>query len=189
MGSGCSSEGGVAHGEILQRTPVAEEMRHRGSMRKAFELIDQDGDNRVTKEEIAEAMVRAGMDPLSPEELIMLMQRIDVDGNGEVDMDEFSASSALRLQYIGQGLLQAGKLDKANQLKALAGQAKRRPSLARVGMRIATLTALASTGGSEKSSTPSASPPMERHSAPASTKAMPSCFTPHLNAKALCGSA
>ena len=169
MGSGCSSEGGASQGEMLQRTPVAEEMRHRGSMRKAFELIDQDGDNRVTKEEIAEAMVRAGMDPLSPEELIMLMQRIDVDGNGQIDMDEFASSSALRLQYIGQGLLQASKLDKANQL--LGASRPRRTSIARVGMRIATLTALASSGGAEKASMPSICPPTQRHSSPSSTKA------------------
>ncbi|KAF0933534.1 hypothetical protein E2562_018792 [Oryza meyeriana var. granulata] len=58
-------------------------------LRRVFELFDRDGDGRITREELTESLERLGM-PVQGEELAATIARIDANGDGCVDMDEFA---------------------------------------------------------------------------------------------------
>ncbi|KAF0936191.1 hypothetical protein E2562_039462 [Oryza meyeriana var. granulata] len=58
-------------------------------LRRVFELFDRDGDGRITREELTESLERLGM-PVQGEELATTIARIDANGDGCVDMDEFA---------------------------------------------------------------------------------------------------
>uniref|UniRef100_A0A0E0K249 EF-hand domain-containing protein n=1 Tax=Oryza punctata TaxID=4537 RepID=A0A0E0K249_ORYPU len=58
-------------------------------LRRVFELFDRDGDGRITREELTESLERLGM-PVHGEELAATIARIDANGDGCVDMDEFT---------------------------------------------------------------------------------------------------
>ena len=60
----------------------------RAELRRVFELFDRDGDGRITREELAESLERMGM-PAPGDEVAATIARIDADGDGCVDMDEF----------------------------------------------------------------------------------------------------
>ncbi|KAL6899370.1 hypothetical protein ACP4OV_006028 [Aristida adscensionis] len=58
-------------------------------LRRVFELFDRDGDGRITREELAESLERVLGAPVPGEELAATIARIDADGDGCVDLDEF----------------------------------------------------------------------------------------------------
>jgi EF-hand domain pair len=57
-------------------------------MRQLFRYCDKDGSGSIDKEELGSVMHELGRD-LSPDELTTLMNQLDVDGNGDIDFDEF----------------------------------------------------------------------------------------------------
>ncbi|XP_045186056.1 uncharacterized protein LOC123544056 isoform X2 [Mercenaria mercenaria] len=56
--------------------------------REAFNIFDRDGSGSITAKELAIAMRSLGKNP-TDEELERMMTEVDVDGNGELDFDEF----------------------------------------------------------------------------------------------------
>uniref|UniRef100_A0A915K2N1 EF-hand domain-containing protein n=1 Tax=Romanomermis culicivorax TaxID=13658 RepID=A0A915K2N1_ROMCU len=56
--------------------------------KQVFALFDTDGSGAIGTDELGEAMRSMGMNP-TPQELQTLIKEIDVDGNGEIDFDEF----------------------------------------------------------------------------------------------------
>ena len=50
--------------------------------------MDKDGGGTINKEELAELMDTLGIDA-SPEEIDMMIDEIDEDGNGDIDFEEF----------------------------------------------------------------------------------------------------
>ncbi|XP_063711167.1 neo-calmodulin-like [Symsagittifera roscoffensis] len=63
----------------------------------AFQLFDKDGDGTITAKELGTIMRSLGQNP-SQEELRKLVEETDVDGNGEIDFDEFLAMMAKQLK-------------------------------------------------------------------------------------------
>ena len=63
-------------------------LRRSRSFSDEFAILDADRSGTVTKDEVREAMRRAGVALESEEELIMIMQRIDVDNNGKMALIE-----------------------------------------------------------------------------------------------------
>ncbi|MGH0180474.1 UNVERIFIED_CONTAM: hypothetical protein FKN15_004397 [Acipenser sinensis] len=57
-------------------------------MREAFRVLDRDGNGFISKQELGMAMRSLGHMP-SEVELAIIMQRLDMDGDGHVDFDEF----------------------------------------------------------------------------------------------------
>jgi len=58
--------------------------------REAFNLFDQDGDGKVTTQELGEVMKNLGQNP-TDEELRDMINELDRDGNGTVEFNEFLA--------------------------------------------------------------------------------------------------
>ena len=77
--------------------------------------MDTNGDSVIDKEEIREGMRKSGMEEPSEQELMMMMNRCDSDGNGGIDIKEFEHSKSLKLHHLGQALLQEDRLDKVNK--------------------------------------------------------------------------
>ncbi|XP_021271456.1 calcium-binding protein 8 isoform X1 [Numida meleagris] len=61
---------------------------HGGEIREAFRVLDRDGNGFISKQELGMAMRSLGYMP-SEVELAIIMQRLDMDGDGQVDFDEF----------------------------------------------------------------------------------------------------
>ncbi|XP_073791977.1 calcium-binding protein 8 isoform X4 [Danio rerio] len=59
-----------------------------GEIREAFRVLDRDGNGFISKQELGMAMRSLGYMP-SEVELAIIMQRLDMDGDGQVDFDEF----------------------------------------------------------------------------------------------------
>ena len=57
------------------------------SMREAFKVFDKDGNGYVSREELKRIMTELGDEPLSPEELDVLMNNFDDDGDGRINYD------------------------------------------------------------------------------------------------------
>ncbi|XP_062226038.1 probable calcium-binding protein CML22 [Phragmites australis] len=53
-----------------------------------FELFDRDGDGRITREELEDSLGKLGM-PVPGDELASMIARIDANGDGCVDVEEF----------------------------------------------------------------------------------------------------
>uniref|UniRef100_A0AAY4D941 EF-hand domain-containing protein n=1 Tax=Denticeps clupeoides TaxID=299321 RepID=A0AAY4D941_9TELE len=60
----------------------------RNLIREAFRVLDRDGNGFISKQELGMAMRSLGYMP-SEVELAIIMQRLDMDGDGQVDFDEF----------------------------------------------------------------------------------------------------
>jgi calmodulin len=56
-------------------------------MREAFKVFDKDGNGYVSREELKRIMTELGDEPLSPEELDVLMNNFDDDGDGRINYD------------------------------------------------------------------------------------------------------
>lgn len=64
-------------------------------LRKAFEMIDRDGDGKIQKEELEALLLRLGAESPSREELELMLSEVDRDGDGCITLEEFySISSA-----------------------------------------------------------------------------------------------
>ncbi|KAJ3588993.1 hypothetical protein NHX12_009843 [Muraenolepis orangiensis] len=57
-------------------------------IREAFRILDRDGNGFISKQELGMAMRSLGYMP-SEVELAIIMQRLDMDGDGQVDFEEF----------------------------------------------------------------------------------------------------
>ncbi|CAL5016182.1 unnamed protein product [Urochloa decumbens] len=55
---------------------------------RVFELFDKDGDGRITREELEDSLGKLGM-PVAGDELASMIARIDANGDGCVDVEEF----------------------------------------------------------------------------------------------------
>ncbi|GAV85659.1 EF_hand_5 domain-containing protein [Cephalotus follicularis] len=57
---------------------------------RVFQMFDRNGDGRITKMELNESLEKLGMF-IPDKELTRMIEKIDVDGDGCVDIDEFGA--------------------------------------------------------------------------------------------------
>ncbi|KAL1555366.1 putative calcium-binding protein CML36 [Salvia divinorum] len=60
-------------------------------LKQAFEMIDRDGDGKITKEELESLLSRLGAEPPSKEELSQMLSEVDRDGDGCITLEEFHA--------------------------------------------------------------------------------------------------
>jgi len=65
--------------------------------REAFALFDKDGDGTISTKELGTVMNSLGQKP-TPQELENMIKEVDIDGNGEIDFDEFLAMMAKKLK-------------------------------------------------------------------------------------------
>uniref|UniRef100_A0A674EPN3 Calcium binding protein 7 n=1 Tax=Salmo trutta TaxID=8032 RepID=A0A674EPN3_SALTR len=73
-------------------------------IREAFKVFDRDGNGYISKQELGVAMRSLGYMP-NEVELEIIIQRLDMDGDGQVDFEEFVA-------LLGPKLVAAGMPDK-----------------------------------------------------------------------------
>ena len=65
--------------------------------REAFALFDKDGDGTISTKELGMVMNSLGQKP-TPQELESMIREVDIDGNGEIDFDEFLTMMAKKLK-------------------------------------------------------------------------------------------
>ena len=56
--------------------------------KEAFSLFDKDGDGTVSTKELGQVMRTLGQNP-TESELNDMIKEVDIDGNGEIDFEEF----------------------------------------------------------------------------------------------------
>lgn len=66
-------------------------------LREAFKVFDKDGDGTVTTAELGDVMESLGQHPTEAE-LHEMINEVDVDGNGEIEFEEFAEMVASRMQ-------------------------------------------------------------------------------------------
>ncbi|XP_077227626.1 calmodulin-like protein 3 [Tasmannia lanceolata] len=59
-------------------------------LRRVFQMFDRNGDGRITKRELSDSLENLGI-YIPDKELILMIEKIDVNGDGCVDIDEFGA--------------------------------------------------------------------------------------------------
>ncbi|ELT88073.1 hypothetical protein CAPTEDRAFT_162839 [Capitella teleta] len=65
--------------------------------REAFSLFDKDGDGTITTKELGTVMRSLGQNP-SEDELQDMVNEVDIDGNGEIDFEEFLQMMAKKMK-------------------------------------------------------------------------------------------
>ncbi|KAG6413679.1 hypothetical protein SASPL_126393 [Salvia splendens] len=63
-------------------------------LKQAFEMIDRNGDGKIEKEELGRLLRRIGAEPPSQEELKLMLNEVDSDGDGCISLEEFYAISS-----------------------------------------------------------------------------------------------
>ncbi|KAI7982261.1 Calmodulin-like protein 3 [Camellia lanceoleosa] len=61
-----------------------------GELRRVFQMFDQNGDGKITKKELSNSLENLGIF-IGDKELVQMIEKIDVNGDGYVDIDEFGA--------------------------------------------------------------------------------------------------
>ncbi|CAI9760685.1 unnamed protein product [Fraxinus pennsylvanica] len=59
-----------------------------GELKRVFEMFDQNGDGRITKKELNDSLEKMGIF-IPDKELAQMIEKIDVNADGCVDIDEF----------------------------------------------------------------------------------------------------
>lgn len=59
-------------------------------LKRVFQMFDHNGDGRITKKELSDSLDKLGIS-ISDKDLIQMIEKIDVNGDGCVDIDEFGA--------------------------------------------------------------------------------------------------
>ena len=77
----------------------------------AFEMFDKDKDGKITAVEFANVMRSLNQDP-TEEDIKEMIDEVDLDGNGEIDFEEFAAlmNKRSKLTDIEEEVLNAFKL-------------------------------------------------------------------------------
>lgn len=65
----------------------------------AFSLFDPDGDGSITVEELGQVIRSLGQNP-SEADLQDMINEVDVDGNGDIDFDEFLTLIATKMEAV-----------------------------------------------------------------------------------------
>ncbi|XP_049909235.1 calcium-binding protein 7 isoform X2 [Epinephelus moara] len=89
---------------LTYRTPVILPEDEVEEIREAFKVFDRDGNGFISKQELGMAMRSLGYMP-NEVELEVIIQRLDIDGDGQVGFDEF-------VTLLGPKLSAAGMPDK-----------------------------------------------------------------------------
>ncbi|XP_057473283.1 calmodulin-like protein 3 [Actinidia eriantha] len=61
-----------------------------GELRRVFQMFDRNGDGKITKKELSDSLENLGIF-IPDKELVQMIEKIDVNGDGYVDIDEFGA--------------------------------------------------------------------------------------------------
>lgn len=59
-----------------------------GELARVFQMFDRNGDGRITRKELSDSLKNLGI-TISEQDLTQMIEKIDVNGDGFVDMDEF----------------------------------------------------------------------------------------------------
>ncbi|KAK4778837.1 hypothetical protein SAY86_006365 [Trapa natans] len=59
-------------------------------LRRVFQMFDRNGDGRITRKELSDSLQNLGIH-IPDMDLAQMIEKIDVNGDGYVDMDEFGA--------------------------------------------------------------------------------------------------
>lgn len=71
-------------------TPRVQRRMDADELRRVFQMFDRNGDGRITKKELNDSLENMGIF-IPDKELAQMIQKIDVNGDGCVDIDEFGA--------------------------------------------------------------------------------------------------
>ncbi|TRY83607.1 hypothetical protein DNTS_022091 [Danionella cerebrum] len=85
---------------LSYRAPVSLPEDEVEEIREAFKVFDRDGNGFISKQELGVAMRSLGYMP-NEVELEVIIQRLDMDGDGQVDFEEFVALLGPKLSTAG----------------------------------------------------------------------------------------
>ncbi|KAF8704274.1 hypothetical protein HU200_031773 [Digitaria exilis] len=86
----------------------AQQQKQQQELARVFELFDKDGDGRITREELEDSLGKLGMS-VAGDELASMIARIDANGDGCVDVEEFGELYRSIMSGSGEGAAGEGK--------------------------------------------------------------------------------
>ncbi len=84
-------------------------MEETDELRQVFEVYDKDRDGTVTEQELLEVFLSLGK-PVTEKDVHALMVRLDCDGNGSLDFDEFSKYMGGEIKGVACALKSAAEM-------------------------------------------------------------------------------
>lgn len=76
--------------EFIAATVEAQVFLREEHLRNAFIMFDQDGSGKIDAREIVQLLTGEDFkDDISKEQILQVIKEVDVNGDGEVDFDEF----------------------------------------------------------------------------------------------------
>lgn len=77
------------------------------NLEKIFKAIDENGDGKLSKQEILDGWEKHLGTPINEEEVDKMFAQIDTDGNGTIDYTEFVVATMNEKQLLSEDKLQA----------------------------------------------------------------------------------
>ncbi|CAE8656747.1 unnamed protein product, partial [Polarella glacialis] len=88
-GVDADGSGVIDYTEFLAATLDQKDYMKEDACWQAFRVFDRDGNGKISKEELAQVLADGAVSAMLVQDVESLMNEIDVNGDGEVDFDEF----------------------------------------------------------------------------------------------------
>ena len=84
------------HEFLVMMAKKLRQLERKEEIREAFEVFDRDQSGAISKSELRQVMLALG-EKLTDDEISMMLKEADVDGDGQIDFEEFVQTFSVQL--------------------------------------------------------------------------------------------